>query len=40
MTQHNIDEQFHESYESPKNLEKNNLIYADDRKCVVYLNPE
>ena len=40
MTPDNIDEQFQESYESPKNQEKNNLIYADDKKCVVYLNPE
>lgn len=40
MTPNNIDEQFQESYESPKNQEKNNLIYADDKKCVVYLNPE
>lgn len=40
MTPNNIDEQFQESYESPKNQEKNNLTYADDKKCVVYLNPE
>jgi DNA/RNA-binding domain of Phe-tRNA-synthetase-like protein len=35
-----IDEQFQESYESPKNQEKNNLMYVDDKKYVVHLNPE
>jgi hypothetical protein len=40
MTPGLIYDQLQESYESPKNQEKNNLIYADGKKFAEHLNPE